>query len=186
MVADPGKAGGDQLALGEQFLAVAHGESISDDPAITVGGDVGAAQHDVVAANERIERGFGGGARRCASFKRRHFDRGQADFAAVIERESTAVDDAFGDAVRNHVAAANRRRLLLLLRHRAGTSAKSCKLDRQRSGQKDPTTPSHHRRPANGGNTAVLRRAWMLARPLMLYRRVDRGPVAQPDRAAVS
>src|SRR5580692_1812968 len=99
---------------------------------------------------------------------------------------SAADADAFGDAVRNHVAAANRRRLRLLLRHRAGTSAECCKLDRQRSGQKDPTTPSHHRRQANGRNTAVLRRIWMLARPLMLYRLVDCGPVAQPDRAAVS
>ena len=158
MVADPGKARGDQLALGEQFLAVAHGVSIGDETAIAVGGDIGAPQHDVVAANERIERGLGVGTRRCASFNRRHFDRGQANFAAVIERESTAVDDAFGDAVRNHVAAANRRRLRLLLRHRAGASAECCKLDRQRSGQKDPTTPSHHRPQANGRNTAVLRR----------------------------
>jgi hypothetical protein len=56
MVADPGKAGGDQLALGEQFLAVAHSVSIGDEAAIAVGGDIGAPQHDVVAANERRAR----------------------------------------------------------------------------------------------------------------------------------
>src|ERR1700730_14971949 len=136
MVADPGKSRGDQLALREQFLA---------------------------AANERIKRGPGGGGRRCTGFKRRYFDRGQADLAAVVEHETAAVDDVFGNAARDYVAATNRRAIRLLLRYRAGTSAKSCKLDRQRSGQKDPSTPSHHRLAANGRNTAVLRRAWMPA-----------------------
>jgi hypothetical protein len=54
--------------------------------------------------------------------QRRHFDRGEADLAAVIEHEAAAIDDAACAPAGDDFTAARKRLLRPFLRHLAETS----------------------------------------------------------------
>ena len=55
-VADPGETRRDQFALGENLFAVPHRVDIGEQPPVAIGGKLGPAQCDHVAADQRVER----------------------------------------------------------------------------------------------------------------------------------
>ncbi len=148
-VADPGKTRRDQLALDEDLIAVALGIGIGDDAALAVGGDFGATQDHLVAGSER-GKGIPGRrtARRRSGLRRqrklRHFDRGEADLAAVVKGERAAVADALDRAVRDLAGAARVRGILLLLCGCAKASARGSNKSRGNHCQ-NGIPPAHHR-----------------------------------------
>jgi hypothetical protein len=92
----------------KKLVAIAYDVRISEQASVAIGAGLGPAQHDLVAPGQRIKRG--GGFRRCGGVlratKRRDLDCGQADLAAVIEHESSSVENPADHAAGNLVAAA--------------------------------------------------------------------------------
>jgi hypothetical protein len=88
--------------------------------------------------------------------QRRHLDRGETDFAAVLERERTAIDNAGRRTARDGFAAARRSTHGLLLRRGAKTSEHDCQIGRNGRGRA-PVPPADHQRQGKGGNAALLR-----------------------------
>jgi hypothetical protein len=88
--------------------------------------------------------------------QRRHLDRGETDFADVLERERAAIDNAGRRTAHDGFAAARRSTHGLLLRRSAKTSERDCQIGRDGRGQA-PVPTADHQRQAKGGNAAVLR-----------------------------
>jgi len=135
-------------------------EGIGEDPAVAVSRCVGAPQHHLGSFEQRAEgvpcltaAGRGLGVR---PGERRDFNGGKPDLAAVLERESSAIDNARRSTARDSFAATRERTYGLLLRRSAGTSEHDCQIGRNGRGQA-PVPPADHRRQGKGGNAAALR-----------------------------